>query len=72
MFGKDELKLLVQCASRALEAEDRHLRYCFEARGWKGNEHGICENQIEKYYQFLIWSELMSSFPWQTRTEWDK
>jgi hypothetical protein len=54
VFGKDDMKLLVQCASRASETEDRYLADCFKARGWKGHEHGICENQVECYYQFLI------------------
>lgn len=72
MFGRDDMKLLVKCASRALETENRYLADCFKARGWKGHEHGICENQSERYYQFLIWSELMSAFPWRPKTEYDK
>jgi hypothetical protein len=72
VFGEDDMKPLVQCASRALATENRYLADCFKARGWKGREYGICENQVEKYYQFLIRSELMSSFPWRPRTEYDK
>jgi hypothetical protein len=71
MFGKVDAKRLVECAGRALEAEDRYLANCFKARHWKGSEHGICAWWNERYYQFVIWRELMSSFPWRPELEWN-
>lgn len=72
MFGNEDLKRLVECASRALEAEDRYLVSCFEARhwrNWRSRPDGIRDNINERYYQFVIWRELMFSFPWRPRTE---
>jgi hypothetical protein len=71
MFGRDDVKLLVECAIRALEVEDRHLLSCFKERNWRRGEDGIgiFDNINERYYQFIIWRELMSSFPWRTKTE---
>ena len=69
MFGNEDVKRLVECASRALEAEDRYLASCFKARHWRSRPDGICDNMNERYYQFVIWRELMSSFPWRPRTE---
>ena len=71
MFGTEGVKLLVECASRALENENRHLEKCFKKRHWKISENGpgICDNLNERYYQFVIWRELMSSFPWRSKTE---
>jgi hypothetical protein len=71
-FGQNDVKLLVECASKALEAEDRHLGDCFKARHWRGSEQGICACWNERYYQFLIWSDLMFSFPWKPEPEWDR
>jgi len=72
MFGNEDVKRLVECARRALEAEDRYLVSCFRARHWRpwrGRPDGIRDNTNEHYYQFVIWRELMSSFPWRSRTE---
>ncbi len=71
MFGEDDLKRLIECAKRALEREDRHLLGCFKERRWKGSGYGICANWNERYYQFLIWSELMRSFRWRPVLEWE-
>src|SRR5258708_21216756 len=70
MFDKDDLKQLVDCAKQALEVEDRHLAKCFKERHWKGSERGICAWWSERYYQFVIWRELMSSFRWRPQLEW--
>ena len=32
---------------------------------------GLRRNTNERYYQFVIWSELMCSFPWLAETERD-
>jgi hypothetical protein len=72
MFGNDDMKLLVEAASRALESENRYIESCFKTRHWKCGENGpgICDNLNERYYQFIIWRGLMSSsFPWHARTE---
>jgi len=69
MFGKEDVKELIECAKRALEAEDRYLESCFDTRHWKGSERGICDNVNERYYQFVIWHGLMSSFRWRPKTE---
>jgi hypothetical protein len=71
MFSKDDLARLVESASHALEIEDRHLAGRFKANGWKGDEQGVCAYWNERYYQFRIWSELMSSFPWRPELEWE-
>ncbi len=72
MFGNKDMKQLVKSAGLALESENRHLENCFNARLWKGSEQGICASWNERYYQFRIWSELMSSFRWRSETEWDR
>jgi len=71
MFGKEDVKRLVECASRALEAEDRYLLSCFKSRHWRAGDNGIgvFDNLNERYYQFVIWRELMSSCSWRPRTE---
>ena len=69
MFGNEDVRLVVECAKRALEAEDRHLTECFERRGWRSRPAGICDNMNARYYQFAIWRELMATFPWRARTE---
>ena len=70
MFGNEDVKRLVECATRALEAEeDRYLVGCFKARQWRSRPDGICDNMNERYYQFVIWRELMSSFRCRPRTE---
>lgn len=72
MFGNEDVKRLVECARQALEAEDRYLVNCFKARHWRpwrGRPDGIRDSTNERYYQFVIWRELMSSFPWRPRTE---
>jgi hypothetical protein len=71
VFGNEDVKQLVECARRALEIEDRYIANCFKARRWKGSEHGICDNVNERYYQFIIWRELMSSFSWRSKTEYE-
>ena len=48
MFGDADVKALVESARHALEAEDRYLSNCFQARQWKGTEHGICDNPNER------------------------
>lgn len=71
MFGIEDVKTLVECATSALEEEDRYIANCFKARNWRIGESGpgICDNLNERYYQFVIWRELMKSFPWRPRTE---
>ncbi len=69
MFGTDDMKQLVECAKRALEAEDRYLTGCFKTRNWRSRPDGICDNMNERYYQFVIWRELMATFRWRPRTE---
>jgi hypothetical protein len=71
MFNVEDVKRLVDCASRALKAENRYLEGCFKARGWLDSEAGpgICENVNERYHQYVIWRELIRSFPWRARTE---
>jgi hypothetical protein len=71
MFGNEDVKRLVECASRALENENRYLEGCFKACHWSSCENGpgICDNLNERYYQFVIWRELMLKFPWRSRTE---
>lgn len=71
MFGKGDVKQVVDCAVRALESEERHLVSCFEARHWDSGDNGpgICCNLNERYYQFIIWRELMKSFPLRSKTE---
>jgi hypothetical protein len=71
MFANEDVKRLVECASRALENENRYLESCFKERHWRTTENGpgICDNLNERYYQFVIWRELMKSFPWRPKTE---
>jgi len=69
MFGNEHLKALVECAGRALEFEDRYLTGCAHVRGWKTIRTGIWANINERYYQFVVWRALMSSFPWRPHTE---
>jgi hypothetical protein len=69
MFGNEHLKALVECAGRALEYEDRYLAGCACIRGWATKLTGILGNVTERYYQFVVWSALMSSFPWRPHTE---
>lgn len=71
MFGNGDLKLLVECAKRGLEAEDRYLLDCFATNHWKSGADGIgiFDNMNERYYQFVIWRTLMASFPWRVKTE---
>jgi hypothetical protein len=69
MFGREDLKQLIDCAARALECEDHYLADCANARGWRNTRIGICDNINERYYQFVIWRALMSSFRWRPRTE---
>jgi hypothetical protein len=39
---------------------------CFKTRHWSAeNGPGICDNLSECYVQFVIWRELMLSFPWR-------
>jgi hypothetical protein len=71
MFGNKDVKRLVKCAKQALESEDRYIANCFRARRWKGGERGICTCWNERYYQFLIWRELMYSFRWRPKPEWN-
>ncbi|HMD70859.1 MAG TPA: hypothetical protein VKF41_05920 [Bryobacteraceae bacterium] len=73
MFNFEDVKRLVDCACRALKAENRYLEGCFKERGWLVTENGagICDNPNERYYQFVIWRELMNSFSWRSRTERD-
>jgi len=70
MFGKDDVKQLVECAKRALEAENRHLASCCKEHRWKGYEPSICARWDERYYQFVIWREWMSSFRLRPELEW--
>ena len=56
---------LVQTAGSALEIEDRYILGCLAARG--GNGGGLLANQNERYYQFMIWRQLMSR--WDVKTE---
>jgi hypothetical protein len=65
------LRSVVKSAAHALEAEDRHLAHCCKLRRWKLSEHGICTFWNERYYQYLIWSELMSSCRWRPVLEWN-
>lgn len=71
MFGNEEVKRLVECAWRALRRENDYIEDCFKKCDWRKTENGpgICDNLNERYYQFVIWRELMSSFPWRPRTE---
>jgi hypothetical protein len=69
MFGKEDVSQLVECAKRALEAEDRYLTDCFKRRNWRSRPEGIRANINERYYQFIIWRELMCSFRWRPVTE---
>lgn len=70
-FGSEDVRLLVECARRALKSENRYIESCFNARHWKNTENGpgICDNLNERYYQFIIWRELMRSFRWRPMTE---
>ncbi len=70
-FSKHDVKCLVECAGRALEFEDRYLTGCAHANGWINGRVGIRVNTNERYYQFIIWRALMSSFPWRPDTEKD-
>jgi hypothetical protein len=64
MFGNEDVKLLVESARRALESENRYLESCFKTRHWSTeNGPGICDNLNERYFQFVIWRELILSFP---------
>jgi hypothetical protein len=69
MFGTGDVEQLIECAARALEAEDRYLIECANARHWRGGAVGIRDNINERYYQFVIWRALMRSFRWRPRTE---
>jgi hypothetical protein len=71
VFGNKDVNLLVECAKRALEEEDRYLLNCFATRHWSSGADGIgiFDNINERYYQFIIWRTLMSSFPWRAKTE---
>ncbi|HEV2199535.1 MAG TPA: hypothetical protein VGR73_06925 [Bryobacteraceae bacterium] len=63
------MKALVECAKRALEDEGSHLTKYIKANDWHFAGTGVCCNQNERYYQFLIWRELMKSFRWRPQTE---
>jgi hypothetical protein len=71
VFEPDDLKALVECAGKALEAEDRYLAETAASRGWvvEKRPRGIRANTNERHYQFVIWRELSASFRWRTETE---
>jgi hypothetical protein len=75
MFERADVEKLVECAAAGLEREDRHIRECEQQRGWPPNRwgsFGLWRNCNERYDQFVIWSELMCSFPWLAETERDE
>jgi len=70
MFDDEDLLALVECAAGALMDEEAYIRECYAANRWREMDGtGICCNQDERYYQFLIWRRLMKSFRWHPRTE---
>jgi hypothetical protein len=72
VFDCTGLASLVKCAKRALETEDRRLANGYKIRRWNGAEQGICAYWNERYYQCLIWSELICSFEWRPKLEWHR
>ena len=70
MFGKRDLTALIERAKRALKAEEDRLTKCITTNQWKfPGRTGLCCNLDERFLQFLIWRELMSSFRWRPQTE---
>ncbi|ABA57640.1 hypothetical protein Noc_1136 [Nitrosococcus oceani ATCC 19707] len=66
-----ELKRLIKIAGTALEAEDRFLREAIAKNrtAYPSEKCGILRNNNERYYQFIIWRALVSSFPFTARIE---
>jgi hypothetical protein len=69
MFGRDDLKALVECAGQALKDEDAFLTQCAKDHGWNDGPMGLRASTNERYYQFVIWRALMRSSPWRPQTE---
>ena len=58
MFGNEDLSALVECAERALKAEDRYLAGCANKHGWRPPV-GIDEVTNERFLQYVIWRALI-------------
>ena len=74
MFGSEELNRLVECAARALQCEDAHIQECERRNKWPPGRFGFSGlrrlSGAERYYQAIIWRELISSFPLLAVMEW--
>jgi hypothetical protein len=70
-FREDNLKQLVECAGKALEAEEQYLMNCVSKPGAKTTPRGLMQNKNERYYQFVIWRGLLSdpAFSCRSMTE---
>ncbi len=67
----DILNQLVECAGKALRAEEQYLAQCVSKPGGQTGPIGLMQNPNERYYQFVVWRGLLCdpAFRWRPMTE---